>query len=144
MQESDSEYSEKMREMIEFNEMSKSGLSTSVVCKRLKLNEKDVVAVYLLGSRLWGTASWESDWDFIVVHNKWKDKSTTHSGNIDACVISKTAFIQRVQEDHHFLETMCMFLPTEYKWKEDLKIPDFEIRPNKLYDAVVAESERDW
>ncbi len=70
------------------------------MCRSLKLEEKSVVACYVYGSRLWGTASDSSDWDFIIVKRSEKSgggkkaadgkapekAGNTHVDNIDAAI----------------------------------------------------------
>lgn len=99
-------------------------LSLPVVLRRLRLEDDDVVAVFLVGSRLWGSATFESDYDFIVVHRSDPRKSklaphtTLHSGEIDASVLHVDEFRRRVEEDHEFYELLCLWLPAEYRWKD--------------------------
>jgi len=77
--------------------MSYASIDTSVVLRRLKLNEEDVLGLYVVGSRLWGSATYSSDWDFIVVLKKWPEgRSSLHSGDIDASAIDKEEFFKRV------------------------------------------------
>lgn len=62
-------------------------MTTDIVLKRLLKGkaapDRDkVIAVYLFGSRLYGTAKHESDWDFIIVLDQWKSTaapSTSHA-----------------------------------------------------------------
>lgn len=43
---------------------------------------------YIIGSRMWGTATEKSDWDLLFVMNDPKlEKSTVHCPNVDACYI---------------------------------------------------------
>lgn len=77
--------------------MSYASIDTSVLLRRLKLNEKDVLGIYIVGSRLWGSATYSSDWDFIIVLRSWpKGRSSEHNGDIDATVLDKNEFFKRV------------------------------------------------
>jgi predicted nucleotidyltransferase len=79
-------------------ELMKEGrVDTGIVLKRLKVEDADVMCVYLIGSRLWGSASDGSDWDFEIVHRSWKEgsgRSSLHNGELDASMIDKYAFLE--------------------------------------------------
>ncbi|KAL6045696.1 hypothetical protein QOT17_003182 [Balamuthia mandrillaris] len=103
-------------------------LSLPALCQRLRLPEAQVLRCYLVGSRLWGTASHHSDWDFVVV---LKDKSgggggggekaQLHNGNIDASVLTNSQFLKKIYEDHSMHYLICLWLPPMYRWKEEGK-----------------------
>ncbi len=42
-------------------------MSFSSLCSLLSIKEEEVVGCYLVGSRLWGTATQQSDWDVIII-----------------------------------------------------------------------------
>lgn len=124
-----------------------SGLTLEVVLRRLDLKDEEVLNVYLMGSKLWGNASAKSDWDFLIVHGHWKNPSSSlHSLDIDATVLTKEEYLQRLNE-HHFLEVITLYLPAPFVWKEAYKAMQtdrFTWDPKKLEAAVVEELDRDW
>ncbi len=126
--------------------LAESHLTMASLLKRLKLEDKNVLAVYLLGSRLWGTATHASDYDFLIVHSSWKGgHSTLHNGEIDASILDFKEFKRRIEEEHHFLETICMWLPPEYKWKENFDLKKtFKLQPLFLLNSIEEETQRDW
>lgn len=99
-----------------------SHLTLANVLKRLRFEEEDVVAVFLVGSRLWGSAMFDSDYDFIIVHRcptaKRPPHATLHNGEIDASAVHVDEFKKRVEEDHEFYELLCLWLPADYRWKD--------------------------
>jgi predicted nucleotidyltransferase len=48
----------------------------------------NVIAMYVLGSRLWGSATDTSDYDLVLVANQREPHRTLHWGNVDALVYS--------------------------------------------------------
>ena len=57
--------SDMFRRMVEMN--NKQQPQMKQVLGQLGLKEENVLACWLVGSRLWGTARSESDWDFVFV-----------------------------------------------------------------------------
>jgi hypothetical protein len=54
------------------------------VYELLKLDADRVMAVYVYGSRVWGTATASSDWDFVIVIRAGKGATTTTSTEVKA------------------------------------------------------------
>lgn len=107
-------------------------LTPSSVCAKLGLEEREVLGIFLIGSRLWGTATEQSDWDFEVVcarpNKAGKEVWTLHGGNVDATCVTAALFARRVR-DHHFLALVVGWMPLEWRWKRDSKVA---IEPGKL------------
>jgi predicted nucleotidyltransferase len=124
--------------------MKQSKLNLDILISRLQLKKEEVLNVYVIGSRLWGTASYNSDWDFIIVHSKWKGKSSVHNGEIDATVYDTEEFVQKLKE-HSLLEVLCVWLPRPFVWKEVLDpTKHFDLDLASLRSSVFEETERDW
>jgi predicted nucleotidyltransferase len=65
-------------------------VNKKILLERLKLKENEVLNIYLIGSYLWGCATWSSDFDVIIVHSNWKQShSVIHNGEIDASILSE-------------------------------------------------------
>lgn len=77
--------------------------SSREACERLNIEPGNVVGMYLLGSRLWGTSGPDSDFDLFVIV---KDKSPVpggggtrqclHAGKFDAVVQTQEVFHARL------------------------------------------------
>lgn len=129
--------------------MSESRLNLKSALQRLKLDDTKVLNVYVMGSRLWGTAKASSDWDLLIVHedNGCAARRSLHHGDIDAIALHRDEFAAQVR-DHHFLElAAAAWAPRELVWRER-----FDLRrsaaaafdPRALAAAVAEESTRDW
>ena len=133
-----------LQRMRELNAAGSSKISASTVAKKLGIGETTVLGMYLYGSRLWGTANEQSDYDFLIVL-KSADKAcqTIHKGNIDALCFSEVEFKRRLQA-HAFLCVLCIcWLPEEWVWKRySMKFDSLDIAAMKT--SIQAEAERDW
>ena len=68
-------------------------MNIQTLLTKLQLTDDEVINIYLYGSRIYGTANSDSDWDFtIVVKNeciKYSPKQTISVDNIDANIHTK-------------------------------------------------------
>lgn len=123
-----------------------ANMNLKIVLDRLKLQDKDVLNVYVMGSRLWGTVTNSSDWDILIVHqcSDAPGHKTAHCGDIDASLLHCDEYRKRLSE-HHFLEIVTVWMPLEYVWKEKFDPKTvFNLDPQVLLASVFTESERDW
>jgi len=104
---------------------SRFAMNLKVLCRKLELDADSVLNVYVVGSRVWGTASSKSDWDIIVVvesKKKMKRKGLTAAvDNIDAVVWDKEEWATEMCA-HRFNCLLTLFLPQYAIWKEELSV----------------------
>lgn len=140
-----------MRQLNESNQ--KFYHDMKAICSKLSMNEKDVLGCYLYGSRLWGSATSKSDYDFLVVvrdavaNSKAEDGSwTLHSGNCDFLLLTEKAFKTRLDGCTFLCTVMAHWLPQEWRWKQHkLPSPLPAVNKVKFVEAVIAEAaQRDW
>ena len=128
--------------------LEKSKLNVSTALSKLSLNDKDVLGVFLIGSRLWGTAHEQSDYDLIVVlkngNKEGKGKWSIHNTNIDATCFSKEEFSSRLSQ-HAFLCLVPYLISSPFRWKFAKQMPSLPKLDRKLlYAATEKEARRDW
>ena len=104
-------------------------------------NNTDILNIYEYGSRIYGTASEKSDYDFVVIV---KDEvyTTDHCSeeNYEFNIYSKSQWIKMAEEnDVTFCE--CFFLPN--KIKEEF-VPDFTIDIPKLRASFSSVASNSW
>jgi predicted nucleotidyltransferase len=137
----------------------RSSLSSDDVIRRLKLDKRSVEAIYLIGSRFWGTANERSDYDLIVIlktapasQGKSKSKSreskervSVHHRDIDATLLSFDEFGRRLASGR-FVETLLLYWPDEFCIVRPSDRLRKLVRPSEqlFLSAVVREAERDW
>ena len=137
-----------MRALNKSNE--KFDRNVAALCTKVSLNEKDVSGVYLYGSRLWGSATPKSDYDFVVVLKKnpagqqaatW----TLHGGgNVDCLCMSEKEFDRRLAEMNFLCVMIVHWMPAEWRWKQH-KTSAVAVDVARFVDSVVAEAvDRDW
>lgn len=92
---------------------------------------KNVLALYLHGSRVYGCNTDNSDWDVIAVVNddvNVKEQITVQ--NIDITIFKKSQWEKMAEEnDCDFLE--CYFLDKKFKYVEDY-VPQFKLDISKI------------
>lgn len=136
---------ERMRTLNASN--SKFYRDVKAVCSKLSLSEKDVLGVYLYGSRLWGSATAKSDYDFLVVVKNALSKAdgswTVHNGNCDFLLMTEKVFASRLADQTFLVTVVVHWLPPEWKWKQ-YALPVTPIDKSKFVAAVIKEAERDW
>jgi len=91
------------------------------VYDKLSLKPADVLNVYLIGSRMWGTASISSDHDLYLVVQGNSPARNSHFQipglNVDATVVGETYFQQRLN-DAKLKELSCLWAPPACKLLE--------------------------
>lgn len=121
-----------------------------VLLAKLRLNPDDVLNVYLMGSRLWGTASDESDYDFVIV---MKDTYNVSNGEIlisvegvDAYVCNLVTFDEGLV-DHILIHLVALCVPTIFVWLQRHHF-SFSFSEHfslaQLRDTVSSEGLRTW
>jgi len=120
-------------------------LKLSDVAKKLNLSEVGLRGVFVLGSRLWGTARRDSDWDLLVVHADVTGKTSRHSGDgrIDAVVTSQEEYFERCRR-HQWLECLTLFVPPDNCLRKQAPPADFTIDRRLLAASVAEETNKDW
>jgi len=116
-------------------------LETLVSC--LKLNPGDVIAVFLIGSRVYGNLEVDSDWDFIVVV---KDDVIADPhveiANINAGVFNRLKFYEFLHR-HVFWILQTHYLPESFVWKKDDDF-GFHLKPTRLRKELLRYSKERW
>eukprot|EP01113_Clastostelium_recurvatum_P040695 TRINITY_DN6351_c0_g1_i3.p1 TRINITY_DN6351_c0_g1~~TRINITY_DN6351_c0_g1_i3.p1 ORF type:complete len:409 (-),score=87.48 TRINITY_DN6351_c0_g1_i3:11-1237(-) len=132
----------------------------SNILRLLRVEEGDVLNMYLMGSRLWGTHTHASDYDFLIVVRNTKatakSKTTTtmlgekaniavHAGEYDAGVMTETEFIARLARGEMH-ECVLAWAPRHCVWKETIDprkhINTRDIRP--FMNNILEEATKDW
>lgn len=108
---------------------------------------KNAVAVYPYGSRVYGTAEDDSDWDFVVVTSKARKKSDMKRGLLNIKYWSPDHF-QHLLDEHHITALECYFLPIDRGYSDTIVLPDkpwkFKLGKAKLYESLIEKADRDW
>lgn len=89
----------------------------------LQISDEQVRCLYLVGSRLHGTSSSDSDWDFIMVvddETKLPEGKRIERDDIDVTIFTFTEYKETlgIGEEFQLIETV--WLPETFKWKEEI------------------------
>lgn len=112
------------------------------ICRVTGLKEDQLVSVYQYGSRVYGTASWASDWDFIVVANSSIDGQEFRNGDYNIHVYTPDTF-QRNVDEHKIHALECIFAPKEFVLV-DKRAWTFKLDRSKLRHELSAKSSNSW
>ena len=108
----------------------------------MDFNDDNILCAYLHGSRVYGTASENSDTDYIlVVKNNPYGTDTISEGNTDYNLYTEEEWQKMAQEGHvDYYE--CIFLPPEYKYKETIppKLPVKKSDVRRVFSQTASNS----
>lgn len=96
------------------------------VIKRSKIHPVRVKNIYTFGSQVYGTTSYQSDWDFIMVANTPNTNQEIRSGDFNIHVMTEEQFFKNLKE-HGSSTVEAFFTPVEFRLQEDVK---FSWTPN--------------
>lgn len=109
--------------------------------KNLDLQDPDILNCYLHGSRVYGTDTEQSDFDYIVIKT-FTEPCTETRGNEDFSYYSKDDWNRMaLNNDVDFIE--CLFLPDCYKCKETF-IPDWYLDKEKIRSNFSRTASNSW
>lgn len=111
------------------------------VLDRIKFKEADVLAVYPYGSRVYGNARKQSDYDFIVVTSKKVQEQ--FSDNLINVNFYTPEEHQKRLDDHEISALECYFLRDDQKLIER-KTFVFKLDLIKLRHSLSAKSSNSW
>jgi len=116
-------------------------MNLHTILTKAKLSEKEVVAVYVYGSRVYGNITKQSDYDFIVVTtNKVNKQFSDNLININ--FYTPEEHQQRLDE-HEISAIECQFLDSQFILLEKRKF-SFNIDNTKLRYSLRAKSSNSW
>ena len=112
-------------------------MNTEFIKQWLKDNHCiDVVKVYQYGSRVYGTNTNESDYDFIAISNNESDHGNYTWDNIDVTVYSFDIFQSRINK-HEISALECI-------WVDNDNLFTFTLDKAILRDAISAKTSHCW
>lgn len=98
---------------------------------KLDLTDENILNVYQYGSRVYGSHTEDSDYDYIIVVKEHIDVD-----DIDYHVYTEKAFKMAIYE-HDISALECIFIPEEFKLKETIDYKQFfELDKTKLRTSI--------
>jgi predicted nucleotidyltransferase len=116
-------------------------LNKDKIIEATGLHPLKVKNIYLYGSRVYGTATGDSDYDVIVVANSMDEEREIVSGELNIHVLTPDKFIRDLKElDSRNLE--CVFAPDHAKIMEKVNYIDanFSIKPEHMKFKAMQQS----
>lgn len=112
------------------------------IIKTSGLHPSRVFNVYLFGSRIYGTADQNSDWDVIMVANNSVESTEIRRGLFNIHVYTPAKF-QADLDWHRINNLECIFAPEWAKLKETIKF-SFKLNITKLRHSISHVSSNSW
>lgn len=124
--------------------MSKIEISKNLILKTFQLNDSEVLNIFPYGSRVYGTHSEVSDYDFIIVLNKEVHEFDLISNDkkINIHLYSPDGFMDQL-EQHKIAALECFFLPQELLLEKKLKF-FFPLNKEKLRSNISEKASHSW
>jgi predicted nucleotidyltransferase len=116
-------------------------LNKDEIIKAAGVHPLKVKNIYVFGSRVYGTATADSDYDVIVVANSMEESKEVVVGELNIHVWTPDKFIRDLKNlDMHNLE--CVFAPDKAKILEKVNYMDanFKIKPDQMKFAAMQQS----
>eukprot|EP01126_Amoeba_proteus_P066001 TRINITY_DN9480_c0_g1_i4.p2 TRINITY_DN9480_c0_g1~~TRINITY_DN9480_c0_g1_i4.p2 ORF type:complete len:217 (-),score=52.39 TRINITY_DN9480_c0_g1_i4:1060-1665(-) len=119
-------------------------------CEALHLDENDLVMVTQIGSRVYGTTTDISDWDFVSVvvdgffqkYNLSKKNSMRDNGYISTTLTEVTDW-KKDLDMHKPSAVISHYTPPQFVWKDTLDL-EFKLSLPKLKTMFVSQSASRW
>ncbi len=121
------------------------------ICERFNLNENDISNIYQYGSRVYGTFTEDSDWDYIVVHKKSMidgksfkiNARTSEDGKIQIIQYSKGGFLDAINR-YEMSALECLWLQPEQILKETIKFSLQRLDPVDFPKQIIIKASASW
>lgn len=122
-------------------------IDPETIAKQTGHDIRSINFIFVVGSHLWGTDDQSSDYDILVVLNRYdKNKISTHIRidgiGIDVSVISDSYYRQRILEGA-FLEFITLFIPEKFViYRKTEKYLDLlkELKPQVFRQKILSET----
>lgn len=99
-----------------------------------KLSSSDILNIYPYGSRVYGTATESSDWDYIIVTKSGEPKKEIKVTNMDATLYSQEQF--QIEINNHEISVLeCLSLPPEQAILQNVEF-SFELDLQTLRHSI--------
>lgn len=108
-----------------------------------KLVNTDYHALYLNGSRLFGTSQKDSDWDFIAVYDSKYPGTELESDKLDVRIMSKGLF-QKWLDRCQNMAIECLFLPEEFVIQQPQELWKKNYSQEQLVEAFMEMAANKW
>lgn len=120
-------------------------LDLKTLLARLRLDPAHILNVYQFGSRVYGTSTEQSDWDFLIVTDLEEElEEHLSQGDVNAALYDRTTFA-RLLDANQVWALESQYLPPSAVWKEDLDLRGaFRIDPALLRESTCTEAGFAW
>lgn len=116
-------------------------MNYELLLEKTKQKDSNIINVYQYGSRVYGTFTENSDYDFIIIV-KHKAQLQFSDNHINVSFYTMEEHQSRL-DSHEISALECQFLATEYIWKESMRFP-FTLDLFQLRHSLCQKSSNSW
>lgn len=109
----------------------------------INLNSDDCVAMYLYGSRVYGTEQSDSDYDYVFISKSAIDTEMKQGYGSDYKIISPSKF-QELIDEHNITALECLFLSNDNILKSPSNPWIFELNLKNLRHSISTKTSHSW
>lgn len=106
------------------------------------LKPENVLNVYQYGSRVYETATHQSDFDFIVINNAGVNDREVRNGDFNVHIYTVEHF-QELINQHKIFALECLFLPQDKILQQKIRFA-FTLNKTTLRHEISAKSSNSW
>src|SRR5574343_717983 len=112
------------------------------IIRAVKIEDRDLIAVYGFGSRVYGMVGPKSDYDFYVISKKAEDGVEIRNGDINIHMHTPSHFHELL--DRHVVGALeCHFTPVEHRLVDRWTFP-FKLDKAALRREFSAKASNSW
>lgn len=107
------------------------------------LRPQRVKNIYVFGSRVYGNASENSDWDILIIANTSSPETEIKTEEFNIHVLTEDRFREGLKQ-HHIRALECIMAPAWAKIQEDIKFDDFQLNMGSLRHSISHINSNSW
>lgn len=119
-------------------------ISKSNILQAFHLSDTDIISIFPYGSRVYGTNSEKSDYDFIIISNKSvKEFALSSNDNKINVHLYSVSDFQEQLNNHKISAMECFFLPKD-KLLKSSNLFKFKLNKNLLRSVISEKASHSW
>lgn len=126
-------------------------MTSEFILKQFDILEKDVVAIYPYGSRVYGCHDKGSDHDWVIVHKSYllpsgafKDNAISSDDRTHQAICFSRAGFRSAIDYYDITALECIFLPNEMKLMSKMVFDIRKMDKSDMANAIISKASASW
>lgn len=107
------------------------------------LHPSRILNIFIFGSRVYGNASKDSDWDILIIANTPSPEVEIKDPKFNIHILSEDRFREGLKQ-HHIRALECIMAPEWAKIQENIKFDDFQLNMSSLRHSISHINSNSW